>query len=164
MDTVRRVVNQIIRYGQGSRPTLGINVLDDAPRQQYARNVRRQLEGALIVEVVPGSPAAAVGLRPCTRGPFGETILGDLVVSVGGTRVTQNEDLLCAVEEATPGEPLEVEVMRGSDPNRVEKLVVKPETRKMVRAAGQQRSGMRGGSGTLRAPATQRATGGWRQR
>ena len=32
VDTVRRVVNQIIRYGRVNRATLGINVLDD-PRK-----------------------------------------------------------------------------------------------------------------------------------
>ena len=36
VDTVRRVVNQIIRFGHHTRPTLGINVLDDATQRQYA--------------------------------------------------------------------------------------------------------------------------------
>ena len=30
VDTVRRVVNQLIRYGKTVRPTLGVNVFDDA--------------------------------------------------------------------------------------------------------------------------------------
>merc|ERR1711908_191766 len=54
VDTVRRVVNQIIRYGKGARPTLGVNVLEDALRKQLARKLGRALEGALVVEVVPG--------------------------------------------------------------------------------------------------------------
>ena len=137
-DTVRRVVNQIIRFGQGSRPTLGINVLDDAIRKQYATNLRRPLDGALVVEVVEGSPAAAAGLRPCERQAFGAIALGDLITAVGGAPVATNEDLLCAVEESAPGEPLEVEVLRGANPGRRETLVVRPVTRKAVRAAGAQ--------------------------
>jgi len=144
VDTVRRVVNQLIRYGEGTRPTLGVNVLDDPLRTQLARSVGRPLEGALVMEVVPGSPAAAARLRPTTRGRFGEVGLGDLITAVGSTPVRQNEDLLCAVEEAEAGEPLALTVMRECDPRRIETVQVRPAARKAVRSAAGIATPMRG--------------------
>lgn len=76
VDIVRRVVNQILRGGRGSQATLGINLLDDVLRLTYASILRRKLDGALIIEVVPNSPAAAARLRPSVPGPFGPPILG----------------------------------------------------------------------------------------
>ena len=145
VDTVRRVVNQIIRYGPNTRPTLGINVLDDALRVQLARSLRRPLDGALVVEVIQGSPAAAAGLQPSERTPFGETVVGDLITAVGSVRISQNEDLLCAVEEAEPDRPLELTIARGGDPRRMQKLTVTPVARKSVRAAGTGMGGTRWG-------------------
>merc|ERR1719161_416630 len=48
VDTVKRVVNQIISFGQNARPSIGISVLPDQIRQQYSRNLRRKLEGATV--------------------------------------------------------------------------------------------------------------------
>merc|ERR1719231_1696482 len=67
VDTVRRVVNQIITHGPNARPSLGVSVLPDALRAQYEKGLRRKLSGALVAEVVPGSPAAALDLAPCSR-------------------------------------------------------------------------------------------------
>merc|ERR1712070_1023234 len=57
VDTVKRVVNQIIEFGPGARPSIGVSVLPDPLREQYGRNLNHKLEGAIIAEVVPGSPA-----------------------------------------------------------------------------------------------------------
>ena len=136
VDTVRRVVNQIIRYGPGTRPTLGVNILDDALKRAIAKNLRRSLDGALVVEVVAGSPAEAAGLRPTRRSRLGETYLGDLIVAIDGAPVRENEDLLCAVEESEPGSTLVLTIMRGGDAKRVEQVRIKPAARKAVRVAG----------------------------
>lgn len=58
-DTVRRVVNQIIRYGKVVRPTLGISMVSD----QSAAPVIGQAKGVIIREVLPGTGAAQAGLR-----------------------------------------------------------------------------------------------------
>merc|ERR1719240_72045 len=64
VDTVRRVVNQIILFGQNARPSLGISVMPDADRVRYSRSLGRKLEGAIIANVVKGSPAEALKLSP----------------------------------------------------------------------------------------------------
>ena len=141
VDTVRRVVNQIIRFGPGARPTLGINVLDDALRDRLGANLRQRLDGALVVEVIVGSPAERAGLRASTRGGFGETRLGDLITAVNGIPVRQNEDLLCAVEEAPPGVEVEITILQGCNPGQMQRVPITPTTRKDLRANSAGREG-----------------------
>jgi len=131
VDTVRRHVEQIIKYGPNARPSLGVSVLPDHIREQYAHNLRRPLKGALIAEVVPGSPAASLQLQPCER-KRGGVLLGDIITAVNGIPVTKNEDLLCAVEESDQGEPICITVHRHCDPSKAEKLKFVPVQRKVL--------------------------------
>ena len=88
------------------------------------------------MQVIAGSPAATVDLQPSERTPFGQTVVGDLIVAVGATPITSNEDLLCAVEEAEPGRPLQLTVAKGGDTLRRKTLTVTPAARKDVREMG----------------------------
>merc|ERR1719399_1615211 len=45
-DTISRYVNQIIKFGPNARPSLGVSVLPDQIRQQYAQNLRRPLSSS----------------------------------------------------------------------------------------------------------------------
>lgn len=131
VDTVRRIVTQIIAFGQNARPSLGVSVLPDADRERYARSLGRELEGAIIAEVVPGSPASLVKLEGC-QSQRNSILLGDMITAINGVKITTNEELLCAVEEAQPGEELSVTVMRNCDPDRVDQLKVTPVRRKSI--------------------------------
>jgi len=132
VDTVTRVVNQILTFGPNSKPTLGISVLPDSDRRQLSRMMRRPLEGAMVAEVVPGSPAdVELQLKPIER-RHGGVLLGDLITEVDGKTVTCNEDVLCAVEEAPPGQEISLRVMRRCDPDREEALQVTPVQRKAL--------------------------------
>jgi len=128
-DTVRRIVTQIIERGPNARPSLGVSVLPDILRLQYGKNLKRELKGAIIAEVVPGSPAEALKLAPCKRRGAG-VLLGDMIVSVNGTSVLKNEDLMCAIEESEPDVPLSLTVMKACDPERVEEIELTPVPRK----------------------------------
>ena len=58
-------------------------------------------EGALVVEVVPGGPAAAAGIHD-----------GDLVVSLDGQKVVEPEWLAAHVSGRHPGSAVTLEVVR----------------------------------------------------
>jgi len=131
VDTVARHANQIIKYGQNARPSLGVSILPDGIRKQYAQSLRRPLEGAIIADVVPGSPADTLKLAPCERQRAG-VLLGDMITSVNGTAVKKNEDLLCAVEESDQDQPIRITVQRNCDPDRVEELEFIPVQRKAL--------------------------------
>jgi len=131
VDTVNRVVTQIIAYGQNARPSIGVSVLPDADRERYARSLGRKLEGAIVAEVVKGSPAAQLKLQPL-KTQFNGILLGDMITHVNGDKITQNEQLLCAVEETMPNEPITITVMRNCDPKKVQELQITPVQRKAL--------------------------------
>jgi len=99
VDTVRRVVNQIIRYGKVIRPTLGISVTDDRVAQNIEMQLGRPLKGVIVAEVLENSPAQRAGLKASKLMADGSVALGDLITAVDGSPVQQVEDLLSAVEE-----------------------------------------------------------------
>ena len=58
-DTVRYVVEMLIKNGQIVRPLLGVSILDS----KQARQALGIPKGILILEVKPGTPAAQAGLQ-----------------------------------------------------------------------------------------------------
>ena len=132
VDTVRRVVNQIIRYGRVVRPTLGVNVADDRLTRSIAAR-GRSLDGVLITEVLPNSPAQRAGLKASQIRSDGTIILGDLITDVNGQPVRQVEDLLSAIEEKREGEVVRLGVQRGSDPSRSERVEARLVSRESLR-------------------------------
>lgn len=104
VDTVRRVVNQIILYGKVVRPTLGISIVDDRIVKAIEQQLGRQVEGCLVASVVPGSPSEAAGLQASQMSGDGSILLGDLVTEINGEQVRQAEDLISAVEEKADGD------------------------------------------------------------
>ncbi len=58
---------------------------------------------ALVVNVVPGSPAAKAGIR-----------VGDMIVAVDGDPMTPGDDLRTMLEEYRPGDRIELTVRRGN--------------------------------------------------
>jgi S1-C subfamily serine protease len=129
VDTVRRVVNQIIQYGRVVRPTLGMSIVDDRLVKAIEMQLGRPFEGCLVANVVGNSPASNAGLQASQLSGDGSIILGDLVTEINGEKVRQAEDLISAVEEKSEGDVVTLRVLRKCDPRRVEYLQVKLTTR-----------------------------------
>jgi S1-C subfamily serine protease len=113
VDTVRRVVNQIIRYGKVVRPTLGIHVVDDRIVRNISMQIRKPLNGVLIAEVLPNSPAERAGLKATFQRGDGSLVLGDLITHVDDQPVRQVEDLLSAIEEKREDDIVQLRLERG---------------------------------------------------
>src|SRR5256714_4100964 len=77
----RRVMDQIVRYGEVKRGRIGVAIQDLTPELAQAMNTK-QTNGAVIARVESGSPAEQAGLRT-----------GDLVVAVNGTPVRSGTQL-----------------------------------------------------------------------
>jgi len=160
VDTVRRVVNQLIQYGKVVRPTLGITVVEDRLVRSIEQQMGRPLEGCLVADVVDGGPAGEVGVEPSMMNGYGSIVLGDLITKIDGETVRQAEDLISAVEEKNDGDVVQLEVWRKCNPRNVERLQVKLTTRdgleenQMMRGVGGRRSSM------VR-PATERRFNPW---
>jgi len=133
VDTVRRVVNQIILYGKVVRPTLGISVVDDRIVRNIGQQLGRPLEGCLVAEVIPNSPARAAGIQATSMNTDGSIVLGDLITGVNGERVRQAEDLISAIEEKNEGDRVSLSVLRKCDPFRSERIDITLTTREKLK-------------------------------
>ncbi len=107
VDTVKRLVPQLIKHGTPVEPGIGVTLLPDA----YAARIG--LEGAVLYEVARGSPAAKAGLVGLHRDRFGRLELGDVVVAVNGGKVKDSDDLFYAFEAAGIGQEIALTVVRG---------------------------------------------------
>jgi 2-alkenal reductase len=79
IDTVNRVVPELIRNGRVPTPGIGIVAGDESLA------TRLGVEGVIIVRTVPGSPAERAGLRGVD---MARQTLGDVIVGVGASRCT----------------------------------------------------------------------------
>ncbi len=93
VDTVNRIVPELIRYGKITRPGIGVQAAEDQIAQQLG------VKGVLVVDVVAGSAAAKAGIRPTKREASGRVRLGDVIVAVDGVKVGSPNDLFLALEK-----------------------------------------------------------------
>jgi S1-C subfamily serine protease len=106
VDTVNRVVPQLIRHGRVIRPGLGVRIADDATARRLG------LQGVLIIQTETGSAAEAAGLRGTRRDSEGRLLLGDVIVHINDTPITASGDLLNALENYAVGATVTVTVLR----------------------------------------------------
>ena len=119
VDTVNRVVPELIRQGRYVRPELGI-VLDEALNRRLKAMMRT--EGVFVLRVTPGSAAEASGLREARLGDDGSFVAGDVIVGVAGRRITSVGELLGRLDEYRAGEPVSLNVRR--DGGEIEVVVI----------------------------------------
>jgi S1-C subfamily serine protease len=110
VDTVARVVPQLIAYGREIRPELGVLLADDAVSERF------NLPGVLVLGVAENSPASKVGIQPTQRTQTGEIVLGDVITQVDGKDVRKAADLALQLEKHKAGDQLTVTVVRGGTP------------------------------------------------
>ncbi|MFQ5700541.1 MAG: S1C family serine protease [Acidobacteriota bacterium] len=106
VDTVSRLVPQLIEYGKLIQPGIGVRLLPDS----LAR--RLDVDGVIIYEVAPRSPAARAGLEGISQSRFGRIVLGDRIVAVNNKPVDSNDDLMYAFENADVGATVTLTVVR----------------------------------------------------
>jgi S1-C subfamily serine protease len=113
VDTVNRVVPQLIRYGRVVRPGLGIRIADDATAR------RLHLPGVLIMQNEAGGAAEAAGLQGTRWDDRGGLILGDIIVGLDSTPVRTSDDLLNALETHQVGDTVQLDIIRDKQRKRL---------------------------------------------
>jgi len=108
--TVRRVVPQLIEFGEYRRPDLGIR-MDERISQRLLSQVGAK--GVLVLGIEPGSGAESAGLIPTRRAENGAILLGDIIESVNGKQVSSVSDLQLILDSLRPGQTVSCHVRRG---------------------------------------------------
>ena len=120
-NAVRRVVPQLISQGHYPHPWLGVNLLALTPEwiEAFERSgtTLGAESGLLVVEVVPGAPAAAAGIRAGGRqvniGNAQIPVGGDIIIAIDGKSVSTVQDLTIYLdEEMQVGDQVELTVVR----------------------------------------------------
>jgi serine protease Do len=102
MNTALPIIEQLVNQGYVIRPYIGVGLytVDQLAVAQLNLAVS---EGVLITEVTANGPADQAGLKQY-----------DVIVSIGGTKVTTVAEFMKILFSSTIGQPLEIKYWRGS--------------------------------------------------
>ena len=106
VDTVNRIVPELIRSGKVIRPGFGIQIADE----QIAQRLR--VTGVLVIDVARGSAAARAGMLPTRRDAQGRVILGDVITAIDGIKIESPNDMYLALEKYKVGDAVNVTSLR----------------------------------------------------
>ncbi|MGC9326510.1 MAG: S1C family serine protease [Candidatus Hinthialibacter sp.] len=128
IDTVNRVVPQLISKGQFAKPFLGVVLMDDSLRSRFREAGYGDLEGAIIGRVYAQSPADRAGVVGIQTNRQGEIILGDVIIAINDQTVKENNDLLKVLDDFSPGDEVTLLLRRDDQEREVKvQLSVRPE-------------------------------------
>jgi Do/DeqQ family serine protease len=103
INRARRVVDDLIKYGEIHIPWLGLSVQELDPRLTGYFNIPEG-QGVLVSEVSENSPAEEAGIRA-----------GDVATAVGKRRVTSNEAYHATVRDFAAGDIIPITVWRQNE-------------------------------------------------
>jgi serine protease Do len=100
---VAQVSQTLIKEGRVRYPYIGVNIgnIDDLSDQERGQLGKLPAQGAVVVSVVPGSPAAEAGLQS-----------GDVITRIGDRNVEVAADVVDAVSSRPIGSKVKVEYSR----------------------------------------------------
>jgi S1-C subfamily serine protease len=108
VDTVNRIVPQLLRNGRVERAGFGVFIFPDQVTEQLG------LEGVLVRAVQPGSGAEQAGMQSTEIIDDRNVVLGDIIVAVDGKKVSTTEELLSILDKYKAGDTVKVTVLRGA--------------------------------------------------
>jgi len=118
IDKAKAIATQLERNGKVAHPYLGVQMITLTPQLAQQNNTDPnstfeipEVNGVLVMRVVPNSPAAKAGIRR-----------GDVIVQVDGQAITNAEQLQNLVENTNLGQALQIKVQRA---NQTQQLTVR---------------------------------------
>ena len=112
VDTVNRVVPQIISRGKYIRPAMGITV-DSKLNKRLAEHLK--ISGVIILSISPGSAAEEAGLEGATVTPEGNIVANDVIVAIDGKSIDSVDKLFSRIDNYKVGDTIKLTVRRYGD-------------------------------------------------
>ncbi len=104
VDTVNRIVPQLIQHGKAPRPGIGVAIAGEAT------GARLGIDGLIVADIVAGGAADRAGLVGVDRR---NGRLGDVITHVNGEPVRNIAEFAAALEAVGIGNQVELTVRRG---------------------------------------------------
>jgi len=121
VDTVKKIVPELIAHGRLVRPVLGIESAPDQWASRYG------FEGVAVLRTAPGMPAEQAGLRGVYRARGGGWQLGDVIVEVDQQPVRSYDDLMNALENHRAGDEVSLSFVRDGKKRHTSVTLAAPE-------------------------------------
>ena len=115
VDEVNRVVPLLIKKGKLDRPGLGVQLLEDHSARDLGVD-----KGAVVLKVLPDSPASKAGLRPMLMTRTGRIRLGDIIVAIDDKPVVKANDFFDILEKYKNGDTVTLTVLRNDEETKVQ--------------------------------------------
>jgi len=114
VDTVNRIVPELIKHGKLIRPGLGVSLVPDAIAKRWG------IKGLIIGKVSRGGGADRAGLQGARETTTGRVDLGDIVVAIDGKPIETIDGLMDIMEKYKVGDRVRVDVIRNNKRQSVE--------------------------------------------
>ena len=107
VDVINEIVPQLIAHGMEVKPYLGVYL-------DVAYPHRLGIDGVMVFDVLPGSPADLAGLQPA-RLVEGRIVLGDIILAIDGQPTPDRATLENILSTHKLGDKIELTVLRGGN-------------------------------------------------
>ena len=119
INTAKKIKDQLARGERIPHPYIGIRMITLTPEEAKTINTDPnspfmipEVNGVLVMQVIPSSPAAVSGLRRA-----------DIITEINGTAIKTADQLQQMVEKSQINQPLKLKVLRG---NQTQQFSVRP--------------------------------------
>ena len=113
VDTVNRIVPELIKHGKLIRPGLGVSLVPDSVAKRWG------IKGLVIGKVSRGGSADKAGLRGARETQAGRIDLGDIVVAIDGKAVETIDDMIDLMETRKVGDQVTLDIIRANKRQQV---------------------------------------------
>ncbi len=113
VDTVNRIVPELIKHGKLIRPGLGVSLVPDSIVKRWG------IKGLVIGKVSRGGSADRAGLRGARETQAGRIELGDIVVAIDGKTIETIDDMMDVMEAHKVGDQVMLDIIRANKRQQV---------------------------------------------
>ncbi len=109
VNTVKRIVPQLIRFGKIKHAGIAVNILPDDLARRWG------VTGVILRQVEPGGPADRAGMKSLQMDRWGRVLSFDVLVGIDDREIRGYDDMFSALDGREPGETVTLRFRRGSE-------------------------------------------------
>jgi S1-C subfamily serine protease len=111
VNIAKRIIPQLIQFGEVRRPKLGVDPL--SVEKLSDQGVQLPVRSGLLIRTAPaGGSAANAGIRGLSQDSNGDVVLGDIITSIDGEKMSDIDDLYRLLDKRKIGDTVQVQVYR----------------------------------------------------